>query len=187
MSAGELLQLQYANNTQATEQAYTRIVGGKTAALFGCCCQCGAYTARASAEDTETVKEIGRKIGFAFQIKDDLLDLDKDAVAGKAYGNDLKEGKLTLPALYYLQHCGQEEKKAFFEDLNRISELHAEGAEDVSLLEAMTGRILASGGVAYARQKAREYTSQALDLYRGLDRFNEGFEQLILEIGENPA
>ena len=187
MSAGELLQLQYANNTQATEQAYTRIVGGKTAALFGCCCQCGAYTARASAEDTETVKEIGRKIGFAFQIKDDLLDLDKDAVAGKTYGNDLREGKLTLPALYYLQHCGQEEKKAFFEDLNRISELHAEGAEDVSLLEAMTGRILASGGVAYARQKAREYTSQALDLYRGLDRFNEGFEQLILEIGENPA
>ena len=137
--------------------------------------------------DLPEVREIGRKIGFAFQIKDDLLDLDKDAVAGKTYGNDLKEGKLTLPALYYLQHCGQEEKKAFFEDLNRISELHAEGAEDVSLLEAMTGRILASGGVAYARQKAREYTSQALDLYRGLDRFNEGFEQLILEIGENPA
>ena len=187
MSAGELLQLQYANNTQATEQSYTRIVSGKTAALFGCCCQCGAYTARASAEDMEAVKEIGRKVGFAFQIKDDLLDLDKNAAAGKAYGNDLKEGKLTLPALYYLQYCGPEEKKLFFRNLSRISELHAEGLEDLALLEVMTDQILASGGVAYARQKAQEYTRQALDLYHGLHRSNEFFEQLILEIGGNPA
>ena len=116
-----------------------------------------------------------------------MLDLDKNAEAGKAYGNDLKEGKLTLPALYYLQYCGSEEKKLFFKNLSRISDLHAEGGEDLALLEAMTEQILASGGVAYARQKAKEYTRQALELYRGLNRSNEGFEQLILEIGENPA
>ena len=74
MSGGELLQLQYANNRQANEDAYFRIVGGKTAALFGCCCQCGAYAAGASSEEVEKTKEIGRQIGLAFQIKDDLLE-----------------------------------------------------------------------------------------------------------------
>ena len=184
MSEGELLQLQYANNSHATEQAYTQIVSGKTAALFGCCCQCGAYTARASAEETRKLKEIGRKVGFAFQIKDDLLDLDKNAAAGKAYGNDLKEGKLTLPALYYLQQAGTLEKKSFFEDLDRLSACHEEGKECPGLLESMTERILASGGVEYARRRAMDYTREAMDIYQSLHRVNDGFACLIQEIGE---
>lgn len=185
MSGGELLQLQYANNRQANEDAYFRIVGGKTAALFGCCCQCGAYAAGASSEEVEKTKEIGRQIGLAFQIKDDLLDLDKEARSGKGYGNDLKEGKLTLPALYYLYKAGAEAKSTFFEDLDRLSALHAEQKEDVGLLDSMIGRIKEAGGLEYAREKARQCTREALALYRALQRPRADFEGLLLEIGES--
>ena len=167
MSEGELIQLQYARNPQANYQTYYRVVECKTAALFRCCCHCGALTAGASAEQMRLCEEIGNNLGIAFQIQDDLLDLNTETPSGKLYGNDLREGKLTLPALYMLEHASDPEKEAFFRDLESLSDLN-------NLID----RIKQSGGEAFAREQALHYREKALEAYRALQRPSPLFETL---------
>lgn len=167
MSEGELIQLQYARNPQANYQTYYRVVECKTAALFRCCCHCGALTAGASAEQMRLCEEIGNNLGIAFQIQDDLLDLNTETPSGKLYGNDLREGKLTLPALYMLEHASAPEKEAFFRDLESLNDLN-------NLID----RIKQSGGEAFAREQALHYREKALEAYRALQRPSPLFETL---------
>ena len=167
MSEGELIQLQYARNPQANYQTYYRVVECKTAALFRCCCHCGALTAGASAEQMRLCEEIGNNLGIAFQIQDDLLDLNTETPSGKLYGNDLREGKLTLPALYMLEHASDPEKEAFFRDLEFLNDLN-------NLID----RIKQSGGEAFAREQALHYREKALEAYRALQRPSPLFEAL---------
>lgn len=186
MSAGELIQLEYAGNPEASEDTYYRIIERKTAALFGCCCQCGAHTAQASLQDVETVREIGRKAGMVFQIKDDLLDLDTKAESGKQYGNDLLEGKLTLPALYYLQHSTAAEKEDFFFRLASLVERHNSPEHDEKAqqenLNLLIHRIKQSGGVEYAVQAANRFGQEAWNAYRRLGKASPAFEALLNQI-----
>ena len=93
MSEGELIQLEYAGKPQADYQTYYRVVERKTAALFSCCCRCGAYTAGANQKEIQVAGQIGLNAGIAFQIKDDLLDIEAHADSGKGYGNDLPAGR----------------------------------------------------------------------------------------------
>ncbi|MDE5544947.1 MAG: polyprenyl synthetase family protein [Bacteroidales bacterium] len=171
MSEGELLQLQYARNPQANYQTYYRVVECKTAALFRCCCHCGALTAGASPEQLRLCEEIGNNLGIAFQIQDDLLDLDTCAPSGKLYGNDLREGKLTLPALYMLENASVQEKEAFFRDLEALGE--SEGQPD-NLID----KIKRSGGEAFAREQALLFREKALNAYKALQRPSPLFEAL---------
>ncbi len=187
MSAGELIQLEYVANPQATEENYYRIIERKTAALFGCCCQCGAYTAQAGPSQIALAQEIGRNAGLVFQIKDDLLDLDPDADSGKQYGNDLLEGKLTLPALYYLQNAAQKEKDDFFAGLRRLMERHnaprpEEASETKPEVDGLIARIKQSGAEEYALRKAEGFSRKAWDAYRRLDRVSPAFEKLLEQI-----
>lgn len=186
MSAGELIQLEYAGNPEASEDTYYRIIERKTAALFGCCCQCGAHTAQASLQDVETVREIGRKAGMVFQIKDDLLDLDTKAESGKQYGNDLLEGKLTLPTLYYLQHSTAAEKEDFFFRLASLVERHNSPEHDEKAqqenLNLLIHRIKQSGGVEYAVQAANRFGQEAWNAYRRLGKASPAFEALLNQI-----
>lgn len=116
MSEGELIQLEYIKNEKITEDIYFKIINRKTAALFSCCCKSAAFAANATEEQIKICGEIGKYIGLAFQIKDDLLDVDKNAKSGKNYGNDIIEGKITLPTLYFLQNCSDIEKRDFWRD-----------------------------------------------------------------------
>lgn len=174
MSEGELLQLQYAHNPQADYQTYYRVVECKTAALFRCCCHCGALTAGASSESMRLCEEIGTNLGIAFQIRDDLLDLDTCAPSGKLYGNDLREGKLTLPALYMLEHASAQEKADFFRELESLSD-----SKSSSHLDSLISRIKQSGGEAFARSQALLYREKALAAYKALQRPLPLFEALI--------
>lgn len=180
MSEGELIQLEYANNTQASQKTYFQVLERKTAALFACCCRCGAYTAGASAQEISTAMEIGKMAGIAFQIKDDLLDLDQEKDSGKHYGNDLKEGKLTLPSLYYLERCSIEEKNEFMQQLKDLNQAYEYQDQDYTpLLNVLTQKVIASGGVAYAKAKAEEYLQKAMAAYSRLNRPSEALAALI--------
>lgn len=185
MSAGELIQLQYAANPGSNEESYYRIIERKTAALFGCCCQCGAHTAQAGPREVELAKEIGRNAGMVFQIKDDLLDLDMENDSGKQYGNDLLEGKLSLPSLYYLNHCGEKEKEAFFAALHSLIERHntpEPPADTKPELDRLIRKIKQSGGEEFALGKAKEFAQKAWDAYRSLNRPSAAFEELLGQI-----
>lgn len=181
MSEGELLQLKYAGNPDANEETYFQIIERKTAALFSCCCRCGAVSAQASPAQTGLCEEIGKNIGIAFQIKDDLLDLDTRNDNGKSYGNDLKENKLTLPALYMLQHCPEKEKEQFLKGLSRLSAGNGEENEP-GLLDRLISRVKDSGGEEYARGKALSYREKAFEAYRKLNRPYPVFEELLCRI-----
>ncbi|MCM1041429.1 MAG: polyprenyl synthetase family protein [Bacteroides sp.] len=186
MSAGELIQLENVGNPDSNEETYYRIIERKTAALFGCCCQCGAHTAQAGKEEMELVREIGRNAGLVFQIKDDLLDLDTRHDNGKQYGNDLLEGKLTLPALHYLQHCPASEKEDFFVRLHALVERHNSPDHNMEEkdadLDLLIDRIKQSGGEEYAVQQAGRFTQQAWDAYRRLGKESPAFEALLTQI-----
>lgn len=177
MSEGELLQLQYARNPQADYQTYYRVAECKTAALFRCCCRCGALTAGATAEQRQRCEEIGTNLGMAFQIQDDLLDLDTEAHSGKLYGNDLREGKLTLPALYMLEHASTQEKESFFRDLENLEECDGQLGNQL-LLDNLINKIKLSGGEAFARRQAAAYRQKAMETFASLHRPSPLFEQL---------
>lgn len=180
MSEGELIQLEYANNSHANQEIYFHVLERKTAALFACCCRCGAYTAGADENEIRTAMEMGKMAGIAFQIKDDLLDLNKEKDSGKHYGNDLKEGKMTLPTLYYLERCLPSERKSFMsqlKELNMAHENHMEG--DEALLETLVTKVKSAGGEEYARNKALEYMQGAMEAYYKLNRKSDLMEALI--------
>ncbi|MDE7149290.1 MAG: polyprenyl synthetase family protein [Bacteroidales bacterium] len=175
MCEGELLQLQYTANPEIDEAVYARIIAGKTAALFGQCGYCGALTAGATPAEAELARQIGETAGMAFQIKDDLLDLqvESETREGKAAGNDLKEGKITLPALYYLRTLDTDTRHAFFNWLQRPNQWR-DGE-----LEGRLAAIRASGAETYCRQRMTEYARQAQQAFERLERPQSCYNDLL--------
>ncbi len=105
ISEGEVLQLLNVRNVGVTEQDYLRVIHFKTAKLFEAAAQLGAVQHGLPAAQTQALADYGMHLGTAFQLIDDVLDLTGDsAQIGKALGNDLVEGKVTLPLLYAMQH-----------------------------------------------------------------------------------
>lgn len=101
--SGEFMQLDNIEKQEISEEAYYSVICAKTAALFAACAKAGAETADASAEDQANMERIGELIGMCFQIKDDVFDYVAGAEIGKPTGNDMLEGKLTLPLIHALQ------------------------------------------------------------------------------------
>ena len=102
LAEGELLQLSNVSNPDFSEQVYFDVISKKTAALFAACTKAGALSVDASDENVEKARLLGEYIGLCFQIKDDIFDYYDNLSIGKPTGNDMHEGKLTLPALYVL-------------------------------------------------------------------------------------
>ena len=98
MSEGELQQLD-SKDFSIDEARYYEIIFKKTASLIASCLKVGAFTAGASEQQTEQICKIGEKIGYIFQIKDDMLDYSANGKTGKESGNDIKERKVTLPLI----------------------------------------------------------------------------------------
>ena len=175
MCEGELLQLQYTASPDMDESVYGRIIAGKTAALFGQCGYCGALTAGATPEQARLSRQVGEAAGMAFQIKDDLLDLDLAAEAkeGKTAGNDLKEGKITLPTLFYLRTLDEAGRRAFFEWLQRPAQWQA------GELAERLAQIRQSGAEDYCRQRMADYAQQAQDAFARLGVTQPLYEELL--------
>lgn len=106
LCAGELLQLHHRDNYSLDEETYFEIVDRKTAELIATACDLGAFHAGADELACGCLREFGRKLGIAFQIQDDLLDLmGTQEVVGKSVGKDIEKGKLTLPLVHHLAHA----------------------------------------------------------------------------------
>ena len=100
LSNGEILQLTNISNQVISEQVYYDVIRQKTAALFEACAGIGTLSVGASPEVVEEAKRVGANIGMIFQIRDDIFDYYESAEIGKPTGNDMAEGKLTLPVIY---------------------------------------------------------------------------------------
>jgi octaprenyl-diphosphate synthase len=112
MVEGELMQLQRIGSIAVTEADYMDLVDRKTAALFAACARLGAVTAEAKSDDEDRLAHFAWNVGMAFQLVDDLLDFTaRENVLGKPVGNDLWEGKVTLPLIYALEKAGPDERE----------------------------------------------------------------------------
>jgi octaprenyl-diphosphate synthase len=114
MSEGEILQLQKMGDLSLSMQEYEQIIYGKTAALFAAACECGAISGDQEPSLRENLRKYGCHAGYAFQMKDDLLDyFGTQAVIGKKPGTDLNEQKVTLPVILLLQELNGTKREAF--------------------------------------------------------------------------
>ena len=108
LSEGELLQLSNVSNLQFSEEIYFDVIRKKTAVLFAACTKSGALSVGVTDEQAEFARQFGEYIGLCFQIKDDIFDYYDSKEIGKPTGNDMLEGKLTLPVLYALNSTKDE-------------------------------------------------------------------------------
>jgi octaprenyl-diphosphate synthase len=113
MVEGELLQLERLHRIDITEADYMELVDRKTASLFSACARLGAAAAGADEQTESKLSEFAWNLGMAFQLVDDILDFTStEKILGKPAGNDLREGKVTLPLIYALQTASEEERRA---------------------------------------------------------------------------
>jgi octaprenyl-diphosphate synthase len=154
IAEGEVLQLMHVGNPDTDETAYLRVIERKTAVLFSAACRIGAILAAAPAVVEKALADYGMALGYAFQIADDVLDYTSDAeTLGKNVGDDLAEGKPTLPLIHAMKHAPAESAQA----LRRVIETG--GLES---LELVIGAIRSSGALEYTERRAGEYARQAL-------------------------
>lgn len=154
-ATGEILEIAHLRDVDLPLETYFSIITGKTAYLIQASCQCGAVLAGASPELRQAAIDLGHHIGVAFQLVDDALDYTSPAtVSGKPTGGDLKEGKVTLPLLLYLQGLPFEERRRLAEDF-RQDQLSAED------IEYLRGNVVAGGHAEKTREMAGEYLAKA--------------------------
>ena len=157
LAEGEIIQLTNINASEFSEEVYYDVIRKKTAALFTASAEAGAVAVNSSDEMGQNARLFGEMIGIAFQIKDDIFDYYSSGEIGKPTGNDMSEGKLTLPALHVLNTLGDEKmcQLAF-----RIKSLDATDAE----ISLFIDYVKKNGGIEYARQVMVDYRNKALDL-----------------------
>lgn len=166
LSLGEIDQIYNARFHQLTEEAYFGVINRKTASLFVACVEMGAYAVDADEESLRHLSRFAELLGLCFQIKDDIFDYFDDALIGKPTGNDLREGKITLPLLHVL--LGEPDEAAPMVQLSRKEQLTDD--EIMQLIEYAK----AGGGIEYAYDRMEQLYHQALP---ELDYFPAGADR----------
>jgi octaprenyl-diphosphate synthase len=172
IAEGEVLQLMNARDPNTTEARYLDVINRKTARLFQAGAQIGAVLSNASPIIEESLARFGKHIGTAFQLVDDALDYQADeASLGKHLGDDLAEGKPTLPLIYAMQHGN---------DAQRGMIRHAIEEGGLKHLEEITRAVATLGGLAYTARLAQSEVDHALAALSPLPEsiFKEGLSQL---------
>lgn len=157
LSEGEVYQLANIRKEHISEEAYFHIIYHKTAALFAACAELGAISAGGSADYVARAKRFGELVGLCFQIRDDIFDYYEDSKIGKPTGNDMLEGKLTLPVIYAIQHADNERVMQL---AARVKSGEASAAEIAELVDYTKSH----GGIEYAERRMRELHNEALQL-----------------------
>ena len=156
LSNGEILQLTNIDNQDISEDVYYQVIRQKTAALFESCAVIGVKAGGADAQVIEEARAFGSNIGIIFQIRDDIFDYFDSKEIGKPTGNDMAEGKLTLPVIYALNSTKNEEMLALAHKVKARSVRSDEIARLVDFTKA-------NGGIEYAEQKMAECRRLALN------------------------
>ena len=155
LSNGEILQLSNIQNEEISEQAYYQVIEQKTAALFEACASIGALSAGASEDDIHQAKLFGSHLGMIFQIRDDIFDYYDNSDIGKPTGNDMTEGKLTLPVIYALNTTRDADMLA----LARKVKSGDVSREEIERLVEFTKQ---NGGIEYAEKKMWEIHAESV-------------------------
>ena len=156
LSNGEILQLSNIQNTEFSEDVYYKVIMQKTAALFEACCEIGALSVNADSDAIAKASLFGQRIGIIFQIRDDIFDYYDSKEIGKPTGNDMAEGKLTLPALYALNSTDNEEMK----EIARKVKSGNVTKQEIAQLVAFTKD---NGGIEYAEQKMLDLRAECME------------------------
>ncbi len=153
IAEGEVLQLVRAGDPNTTEAQYYEVIQAKTAVLFGAACYGSALLAGASETKASKLREFGINLGIAFQIVDDILDYQGDPVTmGKNLGDDLAEGKPTLPLIHAIQTAQTEDAALVRAAISN---------KDKTLLGNVVKIIHANGSLSYSRDRALEFQQNA--------------------------
>ena len=151
LAAGEILQLSNIQNQAISEDVYYQVIKQKTAALFEACAAIGALSGGATEEEMQKARQFGQNLGIMFQIRDDIFDYFDSKEIGKPTGNDMTEGKLTLPVMYALNTTDFESMQT----LARKVKAGTVNQDEIAVLVEFTKQ---QGGIEYAEQKMSEFS-----------------------------
>ena len=157
LSDGELLQLANLDKTEISETDYFEVIRKKTASLFETCAKAGALLSKGSEEEVKRLSKFGENVGVCFQLRDDIFDYDNSHDVGKPTGNDMKEGKLTLPIIHAILDS---DNKEMFTLAIRVRQGEATEEE----IDRLVNFAQQGGGIAYAEQAMEQYAKKALEL-----------------------
>lgn len=174
MAEGEVLQLMSRHDASTDETIYFKIITAKTAVLFKAACEMAATLTKVDTHTIERVANFGHHIGLAFQLVDDALDYEGDAqTLGKNIGDDLAEGKLTLPLIHALQHATPEEKNII---------MHVVATGELAQLDKIQAIITRHESVAYTLNQAKHHQAQAV---QALQSFPESkYKAALIQLAE---
>lgn len=160
LSDGELLQLVNARISASSEENYYTIIRKKTALLFSTCTEVGGLSVNASEDALAHLRKFGEYLGICFQIKDDIFDYSPDIQIGKPTGNDIRDGKVTLPLIYgLLNTSGSERDQVLSWIENKDFTL-----ENIQTITEFTHQ---NGGVKYAIAQMEAFKNKAIEELNG--------------------
>ena len=178
LSLGEIDQVDIARNHNIDEGTYMEIIRAKTASLFECCAVVGGYANNAPQTSIDELRRYARLLGICFQIKDDTFDYYHDPIIGKPTGNDLREGKVTLPLIYALQRQDMPER----DEMLSLVAKDEPTSQDIDRLIDYAKR---AGGIDYAYQTMERLRDEANDILSPyspddtVEQFREIFDYVI--------
>jgi octaprenyl-diphosphate synthase len=162
LADGEILQLKTTKYSDLSEDEYFSIIQKKTAFLFAVCTQVGALSAGADEGSIERLMKYGEYLGYCFQIKDDIFDYYNDIKIGKPTGNDVRDGKITLPLIYALNNADKDTQKI----IQSILKKQDYSEEDIKYI---TDFAISNGGVEYAKIRMEEFKNKAIEELNGFE------------------
>lgn len=166
-ASGEVLEIDNSRNPAMDKQVYLEIVRGKTAFLIQAACSCGAMAAGAKQDLLDHASSFGLNLGIAFQLVDDALDYAAEArLLGKPQGNDIREGKITLPLILFLESISDRERQGLLEGISGDA-LSEEQIEDI------IEKIQKKGIDQKVRQEADVYLKKSMDSLLGFPKSHE--------------
>jgi octaprenyl-diphosphate synthase len=174
IAEGEVQQLLNCHDPETTEQSYMMVIQNKTAKLFEAAAQSGAIICHRPLEDEHAVASYGRHLGTAYQLIDDVLDYSSSAeTLGKNIGDDLSEGKPTLPLLYAMEHSDQQ---------NSMIIRDAIRSGGIDKIDQVLEAIEQTGAISYTAQRANEEAEKAINAIAKLPDSN--YKQALITLAK---
>lgn len=170
LAEGELNQYALADQVLIDEKRYLDVIDKKTASLLYACTKIGAITAGASRDVVEAFGKVGKYIGMAFQIQDDIFDYFSTDV-GKPTGNDIREGKITLPLIYALNNSSDEKR-------NQMMSIIESKDYSIENIDALLSFAKESGGIEYAEKMKIDYLSMSESIINSLS-LNQDYKEAL--------
>lgn len=156
LSDGEILQLENSQNNIFSETDYYRIINKKTAILFSSCSEVGGLSVKAGGAVINHLRKFGEYLGLCFQMKDDILDYSGNHNIGKPTGNDIREGKITLPLIYALEN-------SYLDDKDKIMKLIDNKDYTKESIKIITDFVLKNGGISYVEKQMDKIKTKAIE------------------------